>query len=304
MKRRSLFLIPPLALAILATDALAAQRVFVRSNGVDTGTCTLAAPCRGFAYAMTQVDAGGEVVALDAAGYGAVVIDKSVTVTTNPGFFAGISISAGSAITISGEAIHVILRGLNLNGLGGGTGVHVTSAASVTMENCVVSNFGGWGIQVDSNTDVRLTDLIVRGNGYAIEAGGIFVSNGSTATLTNVRMSRNTAAGLQVQDNGDVVTAAVVTDSDSSHNGIGFWAVRVNVGSPRISIRDSTAVGNALGAWASGGVASFIAVGNSSFVGNSTAFQNDSGTFESYSNNLLRYNTIDTSGTIAPATGQ
>jgi len=43
---------------------------------------------------MTQVDPGGEVIALDAAGYGAVTITKSVNIIANPGFYAGITASS------------------------------------------------------------------------------------------------------------------------------------------------------------------------------------------------------------------
>ena len=65
-----------LASALLSSVSEAAQRVFVASYGSDSNaamSCTLAAPCRSFATAMTVVDAKGEVVALDAAGYGPAV---------------------------------------------------------------------------------------------------------------------------------------------------------------------------------------------------------------------------------------
>src|SRR5688572_25568942 len=143
--------IPALALcSALATDALAAQRVFVRSNGADTGTCTLAAPCRGFAYALTQVDAGGEIVALDGAGYGTVTIDKSVTITANPGFHAGISAASGGAVMIGTDGLAVVLRGLAINGVGGFVGIQTSGSGKLTIENCVVSGFSTHGIVINS----------------------------------------------------------------------------------------------------------------------------------------------------------
>src|ERR1700693_735661 len=87
--------------AVVATPAEAAQRAFVSSTGSDANTasgCGLAMPCRTFASAMTVVSDGGEIVALDAAGYGPVAIDKSVTITSNPGFYAGIAASSGYAV--------------------------------------------------------------------------------------------------------------------------------------------------------------------------------------------------------------
>ena len=57
-----------------------------------------------------MVDPGGEIVALDAAGYGAVNINKSVTIVANPGFYAGITASSGTAVTINTAAVNVTHR--------------------------------------------------------------------------------------------------------------------------------------------------------------------------------------------------
>src|SRR5687767_13433374 len=157
MNRKSIFALAPLAVACcLATDALAAQRAFVRSNGVDSGICTLTAPCRTFSYAMTQVDAAGEIVALDAAGYGAVTITKSVTITSNSGFFAGIAAASGSAISIIAPGLNVVLRGLALNGIGATTGIQMADAGKLTVENCVISGFTADGIAVTAPATVRI----------------------------------------------------------------------------------------------------------------------------------------------------
>jgi len=59
--------------------AATAQRTFVASTGNDAAPCSLAQPCRGFARAITQTNAGGEVIVLDSAGYGPVTITKSVS---------------------------------------------------------------------------------------------------------------------------------------------------------------------------------------------------------------------------------
>ena len=79
--------------ALASSPAEGAQRVFVASYGNDANTatgCGFANPCRGFTAAMTAVDAGGEVVALDAAGYGAVTITKSVISGVN---ITGVSVA-------------------------------------------------------------------------------------------------------------------------------------------------------------------------------------------------------------------
>jgi hypothetical protein len=115
--------ISALSLAVVAAGALhasagvAAQRTFVASAGDDTGSCTNPAPCRTFAAAILQTDPGGEIIALDSAGYGPVVIDRPVTIEAPPGIYAGIEIASGQAV--GGTATGVVtLRGLALNSAG------------------------------------------------------------------------------------------------------------------------------------------------------------------------------------------
>ena len=71
-----------------------------------------------------------------------------------------------------------------------------------------------------------------------------------------------------------------------------------------LSVNGSTASMNMNDGFVSSGAGANTAVGYSSAVGNGVGFNNGAGTFESYGNNLLRYNTTDTNGTITPATGQ
>lgn len=76
--------------------AQTAQRTFVSTQGNDANTaslCSRNAPCRGFAAAISVVTAGGEVVALDSGGYGAISITKSVQLVAPTGVYAAITIS-------------------------------------------------------------------------------------------------------------------------------------------------------------------------------------------------------------------
>src|SRR6266550_310055 len=100
----------------VASPLFAANRVFVKSTGVDTGTCPITAPCRSFSYGMTQVSAEGEVIALDTAGYGTFTISQSVSVFAAPGATAFIAVAGGATgISINaGASDSVILRGLAL----------------------------------------------------------------------------------------------------------------------------------------------------------------------------------------------
>jgi len=305
MIRRSILALSPLVFACgLATDAAAAQRTFVASNGADTNPCTIALPCRSFAYALTLTDSGGEIVALNAAGYGAVSIDRSVTITTNSGFFAGIAASAGSAVSVIAPGLNIVLRGLALNGVGASTGISMSDAGTLTVENCIVSGFTGTGIMVTSPATVRIVDTIVRGNGSEGLGDGIFIGAGSVASLNNVKMSRNARAGLAVNDGGAGTTTVSVIGSDASFNQYGYLSNRTATGFARLAILRSSASANSLAAVGTIGTNALAAVSFSHLSANNLAYYNENGTLESYNNNVVRYNDNLNSGTVTPAMGQ
>lgn len=158
MVRKAVFLIAILgAYAVQAPAAQAqATRTFVSGHGTDSGTCSVTAPCRSFAYAITQTAATGEIVVLDSAGYGPITIGQSVSITNPGGVEAGITATAGSnAVTINtNTAANVTLRGLTLEGGGvGANGIDVISnfgdAASggvVNVISCIIKDFSNDGI--------------------------------------------------------------------------------------------------------------------------------------------------------------
>src|ERR1700722_3110868 len=103
-----------LAAAFFAHPADAqAVRTFVSGHGTDTGICGVGAPCRTFAYAITQTSVGGEIVVLDSAGYGCgLTIAQSVSIIAPPGISGRMTCSNTTAITVNGSGINVNLEGL------------------------------------------------------------------------------------------------------------------------------------------------------------------------------------------------
>src|SRR6516162_11875979 len=90
-----------LACSLATTPANARARVFVASYGNDSNPCTFGSPCKTFQHAHDIVDAGGEVTAIDSAGFGPIIITKAVTITSPDGVEAGIVPGAsGNAILI------------------------------------------------------------------------------------------------------------------------------------------------------------------------------------------------------------
>src|SRR2546422_8111094 len=148
MKKSALIAVSLIALAAL--PALAVPRVFVSGLGNDANPGSITSPKRSFTSALTVTDAGGEIVVLDSAGYGPVTINKSVSIISPTGVYAGITVTSGDGITVSaGASAKVILRGLAINGAGGTNGINITSAGAVHIENCVVSGMSNLGIVSD-----------------------------------------------------------------------------------------------------------------------------------------------------------
>ncbi|MEP7068146.1 MAG: right-handed parallel beta-helix repeat-containing protein, partial [Usitatibacter sp.] len=282
-----------------ALPAAAVQRSFVASSGSDGNSatnCGFSAPCRGFTAALGVTDPGGEVVALDAAGYGTITITKSVTITANPGFYAGIAASAGNAVTIATGGVNVILRGLNINGIGGVNGVSMTSGTSLTIENCVISNFSASGVVVNVPAAVRISDSTVRGN-----FDGILAQGSSTVDISRSSFKGNSHMGVLVTGNLPAVTSATVSDSTATGNGSGFSAL-TSGGAAQLAVSRSTASYNTTAGIMSGGSA-VVSISGSIVTGNGIGLDNTGGTLESQGENTVRLNGSNTAGSIVTFAG-
>src|ERR1700704_5712274 len=64
-------------------------RSYVSGTGRDSTSCTVSAPCKTLQAALTATAAGGEIFVLNSSNYGAVTINKAVTITSE-GANAGI----------------------------------------------------------------------------------------------------------------------------------------------------------------------------------------------------------------------
>ncbi|MEP7068148.1 MAG: right-handed parallel beta-helix repeat-containing protein [Usitatibacter sp.] len=282
------------AMSVLPAEAV--QRVFVASYGSDANTatnCGFTNPCRGFTAAMTVVDPGGEVVALDAAGYGAVTITKSVTLTANPGFYAGIAASGGNAVTIATAAVKVTLRGLNINGVGALNGVSMTNGAGLSIENCVISNFSTDAVYVNATATVRIIDSLIRDNEF-----GIVLQGAATADIAHTKILGNASAGLLVfSQTASSTASATVTDSVLAKNNVNVHAFETVASALNriVVIRSSITNGTyGLRSQFAGGP-TVISVSESLVAGNSTGFSQEGAgsTLESLGNNTARFNGPD-----------
>lgn len=166
-------------------------RSYVASNGLDTNDGKLATPCRTIGAALAQTNPGGEIVVLDSAGYGAVVINKPVSVIAPPGIYAGITVTAGVGVDVTTGV--VALRGLTIRGLGGAVGIHVGNA-TVRIDRCVISGLGQFGI----HADMAQGEVHVRDTQVAQCSEGLRFDGAIRFSLERVRTEGNSNAGLNV----------------------------------------------------------------------------------------------------------
>jgi len=242
--------------SLATTAANARARVFVASYGNDANPCTFGSPCKTFQQAVNLVDTGGEVTAIDSAGFGSVSITKSVTITSPAGVEAGIAVAAnapGVAITV-GPNDAVKLRGLTILGAGiGQTGISLTSGGSLTIENCKVTDMTTSGIAMapNANANIMVSNTLVADNG----AHGLYVQPTSTANTisvvtTGVQAHHNGQQGLGFYTNnmGAGTLHVSVSDSVSANNGFaGFYALGAAIPNPllKVQIFRSVSMGNA-----------------------------------------------------------
>jgi parallel beta helix pectate lyase-like protein len=221
---------------VIALPLFAAPRTFVSPSGLDTNPCSLAAPCRTFQAAVNVTDNAGEVVALGSAGYGAITISQSLTITVPNGIYAGIAVvGTTAAVTVNNTASYVVLRGLTLNGANVADYGIGPSGATMRIENCVISGFSQYGIADLSTMQLFIVDTLVRDNGT-----GLGVSSGSV-TIDHSRFESNLNAGILF--NG---VSATIRDSLVSENTVGFQ-VNDGIGPATIVLQNCTATNNTFG---------------------------------------------------------
>jgi len=105
-----------LACSLFTVSAYARARTFVASYGNDSNPCTFGSPCKTFQQAVNVVDPGGEVTAIDSAGFGPILITKAVSITSPNGVEAGIvPVSGGNSITINAGPFDATSKRRNAN---------------------------------------------------------------------------------------------------------------------------------------------------------------------------------------------
>jgi hypothetical protein len=260
-----------------------AQRTFVGSAGNDANPCSMVAPCRSFAVAMSQTTGGGEIIVLDSAGYAPVTIDRSVSIVAPDGVYAGITAFAGDGIDITAFNLRVLLRGLTINALGGANGIAVQAGLSdIRVERVAISGFTSAGIDANAgalggarlyvrdsvisrNTtgvtlgafssfvddssamEVMLDRVSILENSYA----GVELSKGAKVHIRDSVIERNAVAGvfMEIISSGDLFLSLTIERSTIRRNASGIHMAPnlVAAGSPMLVSLSETIVGDNTG---------------------------------------------------------
>ena len=297
----------PLALSgLFATPANAqAIRTWVSGVGDDVNPCSRTAPCKTFAGAISKTAAGGEINCLDPGGFGAVTITKSITIDCT-GTFGSILAAGVSGVIVNGANIVVSLRGLSINGgtssSPGLSGVRYLQGARVSIEDCVIFNFGGaspngFGVLVNNTSggaNLHIRNTVIRNNGTATSGGGIGAfPTGSAAvriTLENVSLNFN-FRGVDLNTSGTTAGNSM-TVSGSTINFNTENAVNVSSGANAATVMiNQTTISNNVRGVITNGTGAQARIGASVIANNGTAVSANGGSsIQSYRNNQIDLN--------------
>ena len=282
-----------LALVLAGGTTLAeaqATRTWVSGVGDDANPCSRTAPCKTFAGAISNTAAKGEINVLDPGGFGGVTITKSISIIAD-NFLGGVLVSGTNAIIVNaGAADTVVLRGLDINGLGTGlNGIRFLNggrAARRELPDLRIRQEGHLRRDERRDRDAGLRQEHEDPQRDHRQRRRIFLARTGTgsvaATLENVRTVSN-RFGVRVEDRA----RAIVRNSEASGNNTnGYIAVgaaasltlensvandNINNGilataAPSSASATWSSPATAPGSTASGG--SIVSFGNNSVAGN------------------------------------
>jgi hypothetical protein len=210
------------------------------TTGNDSNNCSdPATPCRTFAGAQAQTNAGGEVIAMATGGYGPLNITQSVTIN-GP---AGVVIFSNFPVTVNAPGATVVLRGLTIDGTGQTrNGIGVTSVGNLHVESCAITGWAGRstvgnGIYSTSAGQLFVEDTFIRGNGYA----GILVfpaSGSAQASVNHCRLEANQSGRFATSN-----TQVTISSSVASGNSIGIMLEGSEVNAEQCLIANNSIYG-------------------------------------------------------------
>ncbi len=297
---RKITLLNLLAITLLGTSAMYGQasRTWVSGVGDDANPCSRTAPCKTFAGAISKTAAGGEIDALDPAGYGAVTITKAITIDGGGGQVASVLVSGTNGIVVqAGPSDVVILRNLRINGIGTGiNGIRFLSGKDLNVEDCYIFGFTTNGLDIALNQATQATvhvfhSVFKQNGGVGIRATNAVAPSVkvgvdfSEIALDNIGVEAASHSSIEI--NNSMISAAA-SDGIKADSATGPDSI--------IGIDHSEVLNGGNGATS---IAGSIVIGDTTFAYNTgTAFNKTTGGMFTFSDNRLHDNGAN--GTATP----
>jgi len=254
--------------AVSSVASAQSARTWVSGVGSDSNPCSRTAPCASFSHALTQTSAGGEIDCLDPGEFGAVIVNKAITIDCDSGpggvTLTSTSISPTVAFDIIAANTDIVtLRGMKIIGVPGSVGVEILSAQTVHLVNIKISSVTT-GVSVSASAQIFLT----------VEDTQI----------------HNCFNGIQTRTSGGLVAADFSRVSIWNIHGNGIHAQNGS----RLQLHSSTIFANVVGVNQDtlSGTGSVVAVFDSFFSTNGTALQSTPGASIGVSNSVFSENGI------------
>jgi hypothetical protein len=292
-------------LSLLTAPAHAqSPRTFVSAAGSDSNPCSFAAPCRHFQAAVNATSPGGEVDALDPAGYGPINITQAITIEGQGWSYIAPPVG-GSGIFIDAGTGNVTIHGVSINGAGiaGISGIGVSLVGSLNIRDCLIRNFpsSGLGIDFSSNSAENLfvSNTVISdigGYGIRIRATG---NTTTQASLNRIEVDNSSNAiyvdGSNLGTNGQLFVT--VADSLVANHINGISSVSAGA-TTNVTVKNSTVINSNLGLYAFGSNA-YMRLNQSTIAHNAAGWSATGGaTLTSYGNNAFDDNSGN--GDLAP----
>jgi len=275
------------AFALPSAASAQATRTWVSGVGDDANPCSRTAPCKTFAGAISRTAAGGEINCLDPGGFGAVTINKSMTISCP--YTEGGALAGGNGITINDSATAtpntavVVLRGLDIFGVSPPShGVRFVAGAALQIEDSVIrrfnaaNSFGVSFVPSAGNARLYISNSLIADNGNGATGGGVEIrptgSAAVKAALRDVRVQNNANHGVRIDSTGTTNTGGVVVSVEDSQIAGNVTGISTNSNTifMTIMVNGSAVINNSGTGISSSGASTSTLVGNTTVVGNGT----------------------------------
>jgi hypothetical protein len=290
-----------LGVFIAATPAHAqATRTWVSGVGDDANPCSRTAPCKTFAGAISKTAAAGEINCLDSGGMGAVTITKSITIYCN-GVIGGVLAAGSNGIIINaGVNDNIVLRGLDIDGVGSGfAGIRFLAGGTLTVQDTVIRNFRSGNAVGIEFLPAGASELQVVNTAISSSTTGIIVqptATGSAKVILDHVQVNNGTTGIRFQSssaagaiNGTITNSII---AGNSLNGLAVNVGGVGFAGVQVMVDQTSIVNNANAALRGDGNGSVTRISLLNVTGNGLGSQLTGGAvLQSYSNNHIDGNT-------------